>query len=308
MHLERLERMARRDHGLITLAGAKSIGISRSAWYRALASGQLELLHPNVARLWGAPTSLAQRALAAVWAAGGDTLTSHRTSAALWGVERPANDPIDIMFPSRSRHALPRGVVIHRPNDLLDLRPIFRNRVPTTNPMRMLIDLGAVDPGAVEAAMIAVMSSKAASPTAIRAALERHARQGRHGISALRVALESCLDDELPPDSVLEAAMSTLVTAHRLPAMQFHAVVIGYEVDFLVAGSNIIIECDGWSTHGLDRNQFEFDRVRNGDLTAAGHHLLQLTWHRLRYEPRQAADQIRSVIRRWAPQLLATAS
>lgn len=102
--------------------------------------------------------------------------------------------------------------------------------------------------------------------------------------------------------------MSRLVTAHRLPAMQFHAVLIGYEVDFLVAGSNIVIECDGWGTHGLDRNQFEFDRERNGELVAAGNHILQLTWHRLRYEPRQAADQIRRVIRRWAPHVLATAS
>lgn len=114
MQLERLERMARRDRGLITLAGAMSLGISRSAWYRAIASGRLDLLRPNVARLWGAPTSLAQVALAAVWAAGGDALTSHRTSAALWGIERPADDPVDIMFPSRTRHALPRGVVIHR--------------------------------------------------------------------------------------------------------------------------------------------------------------------------------------------------
>lgn len=305
VQLERIDQIARRHHGLISRAKAKNAGISRSTWYRAVASGQLDLLYPNVARLWGSASTLHQRALAAVWAAGGDALASHRTSASLWGIERPEDDPLDIMFPSRQRHALPAGVVIHRPRDLKDLRPIMRDKVPTTNPMRMLLDLGAVDPGAVEAAMITVMSSKVASPAAIRGALLRHARKGRHGITALRLALESWLGEELPPDSELEAAMARLIAAHRLPPVEFHARVAGFEVDFLVIGAKIVIECDGWGSHGLDRDQFEFDRVRGAEIAAAGYTTVHITWRRLQREPEQAAAQIRSVVRRWAPHLLA---
>ena len=308
MQLQLLDASAQRHHGLVSLRTAKDAGISRSTWYRAVASGQLELLYPNVARLWGSRSTLPQRALAAVWAAGDDALASHRTSAALWGIERPDNDPIDIMFPSRARHAIPRGVVVHRPRDLKDLRPILRQRVPTTNPMRMLLDLGAVDPGAVEAAMIAVMSSKVASPAAIRAALFRHAKRGRHGVTALRTALETWLDEELPPDSELEAVMNRLVVDPPLPPMQFHAIVAGFEVDFLVIGSNIVIECDGWGTHGLDRNQFEFDRIRNTEVIAAGYTIAHITWRQLRREPQAAADRLRAVMARWAPHLLEHAS
>ncbi|MDO8363482.1 MAG: hypothetical protein Q7V88_11345 [Actinomycetota bacterium] len=307
MKLELLDAIAQRHHGLVNLELARSRGISRSAWYRAIASGQFELAYPNVARLWGSPASFEQRALAAVWAAGGDAMASHRTSAALWGVERPAADPIDVMLPSRARHALPKGVVIHRPSDMLDLRPILRQRVPTTNPLRMLLDLGAVDPGSVDAAMVSVLSARVASPAAIRAALFRHARKGRHGITALRTALEHWLDEELPPDSQLEAAMAAVIERFGLPPVQFHAIVAGFEVDFLVVGTRIVIECDGWATHGLDRDQFEFDCIRRAELVAAGYVTVHVTWRQLQTDAAAAAQRVLNVVRRWAPHLLPAA-
>ena len=174
--------------------------------------------------------------------------------------------------------------------------------------MRMLLDLGAVDPAAVEAAMIAVMSSRVASPAAIRGALFRHARQGRRGITALRAALATWLDEELPPDSELEAVMVSVVSTYRLPAVEFHAIVIGFEVDFLVVGTNIVIECDGWGSHGLNRDQFEFDRYRNGELLAAGYTILPITWRQLKMAPDQIAERLRKVVFRWAPHLLSPAT
>lgn len=39
--------------------------------------------------------------------------------------------------------------------------------------------------------------------------------------------------------------------------------VASFEVDFLVCGTRVVIECDGHQVHGLDREQFEFDRIRD---------------------------------------------
>lgn len=97
MKLHLLDSFALRHHGLINATAAQAMGISRSTWYRAIASEQVESLYPNVVRLWGSASTLPQRALAAAWAAGDDALTSHRTSAWLWGVERPGDDPIDVI-------------------------------------------------------------------------------------------------------------------------------------------------------------------------------------------------------------------
>ena len=52
----------------------------------------------------------------------------------------------------------------------------------------------------------------------------------------------------------------------------------GYEVDFWIIGSAVIIECDGWSAHGADHDQFEFDRIRDADLLSKGVITLRVTW------------------------------
>lgn len=79
--------------------------------------------------------------------------------------------------------------------------------------------------------------------------------------------------------------MATLLRKCRLPPVQFHAVVGGFEVDFLVIDTKVILKCDGWGSHGLQRNQFEFDRIRNATLTAAGYIIVHFTWARLAKEP-----------------------
>jgi very-short-patch-repair endonuclease len=231
-------------------------------------------------------------------------MTSHRTSASFWDVSRPATDPIDLILPARSRASHLVGVVTHRPRDHKDLRAVIRRGVPTTNPMRMLLDLGAVDPDSVYDALIEVLSSKVASPASVRRTMIRHAKRGRHGVTPLRNALERWLGEDLPPDSVLEAKMAELIVRHRLPPVTFHAVVMGYEVDFLIDGTNIVIECDGWGVHGLDRDQFEFDRARNGELTAAGYIVIHFTWLMLTTDADAVAARVTDNVRRWAPHLL----
>jgi len=300
MRLQQLDIFATRHHGLISQDAAATLGVGRSSWYRAIASGHLEQLFPGVARLYGTPSTFHQRALAAVWAAGPGAMASHRTAAALWGVERPALDPIDVIITSRARMPRRTGVIVHRPRDLVDTRAVMCNRVPTCSPTRMLVDLGAVDEGSVEAALIAILVSKVVSPAAVRAALERHSRRGRSGITPLRQSLERWLGDELPPDSLLESRMSTLIADYDLPPVEFHAIVAGYEVDFLVVGTPIVLECDGWGSHGLDRDQFEFDRIRNADLIAEGYIPVHFTWRALNASPQKVAERIRAALARWS--------
>ena len=65
--------------------------------------------------------------------------------------------------------------------------------------------------------------------------------------------------------------MRALVRQYALPAVEFHRVIHGYEVDFWVIDSPIVLECDGWDTHGRNKVTFERDRVRDGELTAMGY-------------------------------------
>lgn len=303
MQLQTIDAFAAQHHGLINRQRFVAMGGSRAAWYRAIAAQQLEQVYPNVARLYGSAETFEQRALAAVWAAGEGSLSSHRTSATLWAVPRPDDDPIDVTLVRRHREVNLAGFVTHRPRDLVDLRAVMRRNIPTTNPLRMLLDLGAVDPDAVPDALIHVLSTKVTSPAAVRSAIARHGRRGRHGVVALRSALEQWLGEELPPDSLLESRMADLLRTKGID-VEFHARVAGYEVDFLVTGTTIVIECDGWGSHGLDRDQFEFDRVRNSELTAAGHVIVPVTWRQLERDPTGFLERLLNVIRQWAPHVL----
>ena len=89
-----------------------------------------------------------------------------------------------------------------------------------------------------------------------------------------------------------------------MPPVEFHRVIHGYEVDFWVIDSPIVLECDGWDTHGRNKVSFERDRVRDGELTAMGYITTRFTYRQITRQPAAQADRIRRVIRRWAPHLL----
>ena len=264
-------------------------------------------MHRDVVRLYGAPITREMRIEAAVLAAGSDVLASHRSSATMWHVERPDDDPVDIILADRSRRArLAADVVVHRPRDMRQLRPVWRHGIPCTDPLRTLLDLGAVDPHGVDDALARLVINGYVTPRAVRAAVVRHSQHGRHGLSALRGALERWSLGDKPADSDLETLMAEILANFALPKAEFHAHIGGYEVDFWIVGTNIVVECDGWGSHGADREQFEFDRIRDADLFAQGVITLRVTWRQMTGSPRAVARRIEATIAQWSPEVLAS--
>lgn len=302
MRLQEIDQFAAAHHGVVSMAACLDAGWSERSWYRALRCGELEVVHQGVARLPGTVRTRLQLVAAAVLAAGPGALASHRTAAALWGVERPDDEPIDVLLPGRRRRSSPRldGVVVHRPRDPRDLNPSRRSHVPCTNILRTLCDLGAVDPGGVNAAVGFVLTSGLASAAALDAALRTHSRKGRHGIVAFREAFVDWMIDGQVRDSELEKAMHSLVRRFGLPAVEFHPVLAGFEVDFRVTGTPIVLECDGFAVHGR-RESFENDRRRDAELAAAGYIVVRFTWRALRHRPQWVASMIRRAVDCWRP-------
>ena len=93
-------------------------------------------------------------------------------------------------------------------------RRSLRTNIRTTNILRTLCDLGALDRAAVPGAVGHVVTTGLASPAALsRRPIDRHARRGRPGVPALRDALDEWVLDGKPVDSVLEPAMRRLLAA-----------------------------------------------------------------------------------------------
>jgi very-short-patch-repair endonuclease len=302
VRLHQLDRFAASHHGVVTLQACLDAGLSERTWYRALGSGELEVMHRGVARVPGTVRTRWQRISAAVLAVGPGALASHRSAAELWGVERPADEVVDVILPARRRRSssLLDGVLVHRPRDQRDLRPSRRSNVLCTNILRTLCDLGAVDPAGVNAAVGFVLNSGLASAAALDAALCSHSRQGRHGIVAFRTAFIDWTIDGRVRDSELEKRMTELVRRFRLPPVEFHPILVGYEVDFRVVGTPIVLECDGFEVHGR-RECFESDRRRDAELAAAGYIVVRFTWRALSKRPQWVATIIRTAVERWRP-------
>jgi very-short-patch-repair endonuclease len=296
-----LRRLAARQHGLVTLEQAVADGWSRATWYRACADGRLGSVAPAVAALPGAPDTPEQRILAAILARGGRAMASHRSAAYLWGVDIDGANPVDITGADRGCRPAIGWVAAHNPRDVDDLRPVQRRGIPTTNPLRVLVDLGQVAPSAVTAALEHYLAEGLVDLRSVKTALIRHARQGRHGIFALRAALDSATIDDVPADSELELAMARLLADHDLPPAQFHARILGFEVDFAIVPERVVLECDGWTSHGLDRVQFERDRRRDATLAAGGWVVLRFTWTQISRRPAWVAGAIRRTLSQRAP-------
>jgi very-short-patch-repair endonuclease len=297
VRLSDLDAWATAHHGVISIEAS---GLSRSAWYRAIRSGQLEQLHPGVARLHGTPITPELRIMAALLAVGTPALASHRSAAHLWGIERRPGDPVDAIVVGRRRLPALQGVVIHRPSDLERLTPQRRSNIACTNVLRTLLDLGAVDRAAVPDAVGHAIAHHHVTLPTLETVVVQHAVQGRAGIVALRDAVDEWAIDRKPTDSLLETTMQRLITRYRLPAVEFHPTICGHEVDFRVVGTPVILECDGWAYHGAQRATFERDRERDADLIAAGWIVVRFTYRAITARPKATADRIAAAVARWS--------
>jgi very-short-patch-repair endonuclease len=247
----------------------------------------------------GAPVTPEQAIAAAVLAAGRGAMASHRSALRLIGVPRPDEDPVDLMFVDRTRGLELEGVVRHRPRDRLDLSPLRRLNIPCSNILRALCDTGAVDAPSVPDAVQHVVVKGLASPRQLLAAVRVHSRRGRAGVPALRDALGEWIIDDKPADRKLESAMSELLARNGFPRAEFHARIAGYEVDFWITDTPVVLECDGWEFHGVTRAQFERDRDRDAELVAAGYIPIHFTFWMVVRTPQVVVRRIRDALARW---------
>jgi len=296
MRITSLRQLAERQHGVLSFPQARELGVTRHSWRTLCRNDVLSEVFDDVALVGGSVLTDLGWIKAATLAGGSQCMASHKSSAAVWGVRITAADPIHVIVPDRRHRLRSPRLAVHRPTDVLDLEIVECNGIPTTHPLRTLCDLGAVDAAAVPIALSHFVANGFVHIDAVHAALARHRGRGRSGATALAEALGGYALGDKAPDSVLEVYMANLCRRFGIPALEFHANVCGWEVDFLVVGRRVIIETDGWSAHGLDRDQFERDRRKDAHLRANGYTVLRFTWTQVTKSPEWVASTIRHVI------------
>jgi very-short-patch-repair endonuclease len=130
------------------------------------------------------------------------------------------------------------------------------------------------------------------SPTSLDALVARY--PGRRGTTALKSILDRH-DGKTVPTSVLERRFLALLAAHHLPRPEINRRGDHGELDATWHDQRLIVECDGFATHGT-RRAFEDDRAKDRNLTAAGWRVIRITWRQLTHDADTIARQLAALL------------
>jgi very-short-patch-repair endonuclease len=225
--------------------------------------------------------------MAAVLAAGGGAVLSHRSAAALWGIRNPMRASVEITGPRRCRQPRIDAYQVALPDDEITTEA----GIPVTNPARTLLDLAAVlPPQQLGHALNEAEIRRLASPTPLDALIARHPR--RKGTQALRSALDQQRQTgETFTRSNFETAFLDFAERHGLPRPKMNHPLGPYEPDALWPDHRLIVELDSYAIH-TTREAFEQDRARDRALTLAGYRVVRVTWRQLNTDADALAQQL----------------
>jgi very-short-patch-repair endonuclease len=218
--------------------------------------------------------------MAAALACGDGAVLSHGSAAALWGLLRPLDGPIDVSVPSRNGRGRHAGIRVHRTRSLLDgereglvVRTI-RNRIPVTSVPRTLEDLrGAVAPRLYRRAV----------------------RQAELAGFALGPSVRG---DRTQSD--LELDFLAFCRAHDLPVPEVNVQIGRWKVDFLWRAARLVVETDSYEYH-RGSVSFEDDHARDLDLRRLGFTVRRYTGAQVRDHPAAVVADLREVLAESAP-------
>ena len=283
---EKVVRLAGRQHGIVTRWQLRRCGMSDDSVDRWLASGALRRLHRGV--YWMGPVALPLgREMAAVLACGPDAAASAWTAGAIWQLERRDDRGIHVTVPPRTRRAH-AGIRVHRV-ELLRREVTRHEGIAVTTPARTLLDLASeLNARSLERAVGEAFARGLTTAARLRRLLQdRPTARGARALSAL-------LGEGLAPAftrSEAEESLLGLLCRGGVPAPLVNCRVEGLEVDFHWPAARLVVEVDGYASHG-NPCAFENDRRRDALLVSAGWRVMRITWRQITGEPESVLVRI----------------
>ncbi len=287
-------RLSRTQNGAIKTEQLHAAGLTRHAIDARVKRGRLVPWGYGV-YIAGDPELMPlSRQSAALLSLGPNAVLSHRSAAAVWGLAEADPRVIDVTVIGR-RPRTRAGVRLHYAKTLKDTTTHANLRI--TNVARTLIDFAfQASTSELANAFGEARAKHRLTDTKLTAALER--TPGNHpGAAIVRAILtEGGSYDR----SKAEQLMRKHLKAAGLPQPQTNVMLHSHLVDFLWPNERLIVEVDGYGTHG-NRQAFEADRRRDRAHMAAGYAVIRITWRQLENEPMAViADIAQALVRRRA--------
>ena len=291
-----IAEVAGRQHGVVSRSQLGRLGLSEDAINRRLRLGRLHRVHLGVYAVGHKVISQEGWWMAGVLACGHESVLSHRSAAALWGIRSSAGEVVHVTLRRKSRTSR----IIRRHFALLPEDEVtVHEGIPTTTVPRTVLDFAATTSiDDVEVAIRQVEFLRLYDPLSLLDLIERY--PGRRGTAGVRVALTRI--EALPAGRVrspLETKFLPFLRRHRLPRPRLNDwIMVGekrFQVDCHWVDTGEIVELDSWQAHGT-RSGFREDRARDRALRAAGYGVTRISWSQLDDEPEAIASDLRRLL------------
>lgn len=289
-----LGRLATKQHGVVGRRQLLDLGFGLATIKRWLQTGRLHRLHREAFAVGHRRLNQQAHWLAAVLACGEESLLSHHSAAALWGLAKPRGAIVDVTAP-RGRQYRPGRLKIrlHR-GRLFDEDRDERAEIPVTTVARTLFDLAeVVDFRRLEQAWEEADRLKLLRLGEVAGVCERG--YGRRALKPTRRLLAEARAVRRTR-SPLEDRFQNFSRHFELPLHSTNVEVLGKEVDVLWPAAKLIVELDSWEFHS-HRAAFQRDRTRDTKLLVAGYRTVRVTHNRLDQEATALATEIRELLR-----------
>lgn len=292
-----IAELATRQHGVVALWQLVPLGLSAAAVRARVRRGRLHPIYRGVYAVGHRRLTAHGRWMAAVLACGPGAALSHRSAAALRGVRRSSQTRVDVISPTRAGRKR-KGVNVHRATNLRpqDVEPV--DGIPATTLARTFLDLAEVI--SERALQKALEQADRLDLLDARSLQEQAARNpARHGARRLTRALDLYDPRLTRTRNDLERDFVTACRGAVLPEPEINAALElapgeWIQPDFLWREQRIIVETDGWDTHGT-RAAFERDRRRDQRTLVLGYRTIRSTWRQLAHAPHEVIQTVRAL-------------
>ncbi|WP_192725409.1 DUF559 domain-containing protein [Mycobacterium sp. OAS707] len=282
-----LDDYLRSQDGVLTLAQARSAGLSHEAVRRRLRSGHWIRCSRGVYFVDDRPFTDAARIRAAVWGYGEHAAASGLTAAWWHELTKFAPDIVEVTVP-RNSHGRNRDGCRLRRRDLNTADIVVHRRIRVTALPLTVIEAAVKQRGGAKL-MDAALQRRLDLHELWRAHLRN---KGRYGSPRARRLLQAASNGAR---SEAERLLVRLLGEAGITGWQTDYPIGAYKVDVAFPVPKVVIEVDGWAFHS-DQEVFQYDRKRQNYLTLMGWQVLRFTWLDLVEYRRRVIAEIRSAI------------
>lgn len=232
--------------------------------------------------------------MVAVLACGEKACLSHRSAAALWGIEKELPGRVDVTVRRRCELKRP-GIRVHSRWALARNQVTTHNEILLTKVDQTLIDIALeLSMSDLERAVNEADKHDLIDPEQLRESCDAHA--GEPGVKPLRALLDK--DTFVLSDTKLEVLFRPIAVAAGLSPELTKHVVNEFEADFYWHSLGLVVETDGLRYHRTAAAQRR-DAIRDNEHVASGYTRLRFTHWQVKHEP----SYVRAILARTAANL-----